>query len=58
MKQKGRTQTINGWATSEQLKAWRIGGLPTTYIVGADGKIVIFSREQKLEDVIAPLLEN
>lgn len=56
VKQKGWTQTINGWATSAQLKAWRIGGLPTTYIIGADGKIIIVSREQKLEDVIAPLL--
>jgi thiol-disulfide isomerase/thioredoxin len=56
VKQKGWTQTINGWATSEQLKAWRIGGLPTTYIIEADGKVIIVSREQKLEDVITELL--
>lgn len=30
--------------------------MPTTYIIGADGKIVIVSREQKLEDVITGLL--
>ncbi|MEQ1851872.1 MAG: redoxin domain-containing protein [Chthoniobacteraceae bacterium] len=58
VKQHGWTHTINGWATSEQLKGWRIGAVPTTYIVRADEEIVIVSREQKLEDVIAPLLEK
>ena len=56
VKQKGWTQTISGWATSEQLKAWRISAVPTTYIIGADGKIIIVSREQKLEEVITGLL--
>lgn len=56
LKQKGWTHTINGWSSSEQLKGWRIGGLPTTYIIGADGKVIIVSREQKLEDVITGLL--
>ncbi len=27
LKQKGWTQTVNGWASFEQLKAWRIGPL-------------------------------
>lgn len=58
LKQKGWTQTVNGWASFEQLKAWRIGAIPTTYIVGADGKIGIVSREQELEDVITPLLSK
>lgn len=56
LKRNGWTHTINGWASAEQLKGWRIGGLPTVYIIGADGKVTIVSREQKLEDVIRPLL--
>lgn len=56
LKQKGWTHTINGWSTSEQLNGWRISAVPTTYIVGADGKIILVSAEQKLEDVITGLL--
>lgn len=54
--QNGWTNTINGWASFEQLQGWRISAVPTTYIVGADGKIVVVSTEQKLEDVIDPIL--
>ncbi len=56
VKQKGWTHTINGWATFEQLKGWRIGAVPTTYIIEADGKIILVSSEQKLEGVITELL--
>lgn len=56
LNQNSWTHTINGWSTFEQLNGWRISAVPTTYIVGADGKIIISNPEQKLEDVIAPLL--
>ncbi len=55
-KRKGWTTTINGWATPEGHKTWHIGGVPYTYIIDADGKVVAANPQQKLEDVIAPLL--
>jgi hypothetical protein len=47
---------MNGWSTFEEFKEWRIRSAPATYIIGADGKIIIAKPEQKIEDVMAPLL--
>ena len=56
LNQKGWSQTTNGWSGFEALKGWRISGVPTTYIIGADGKIITNDREKEIEELIAPLL--
>ena len=43
--QRGWTNTFNVWAndggwTSKPAKTFRVSGVPTTYIIDADGKIV------------------
>jgi thiol-disulfide isomerase/thioredoxin len=56
VKQKVWTETINGWSTREERKAWGVDGVPATYIIDAEGKFVIGNPEQSFEDAIAPLL--
>jgi len=58
VKQNGWTRTINGWCTFQQRKAWCVTAVPTTYIIGRDGKIVVPGPEQELGDLIARLLAN
>ena len=56
VKRRGWTTTTNGWSMPEGHKAWFVGGVPYTYLIGGDGKIAVADPQQKLEDVIAPLL--
>jgi len=61
VKENGWTETLNGWAAREALAPWRIRGLPTTYVIDADGQIIAGSArmtQQMLEDVVTPLLKN
>jgi thiol-disulfide isomerase/thioredoxin len=46
-KQKGWAATSNGWAPIEGRKEWYIGSVPTTYIIGADGKIMAANPDAK-----------
>jgi len=56
LKQQDWTHTINGWAGIGELKGWNVCAVPTTFIIGADGKVISVNPPEKLEDVIAPLL--
>lgn len=57
VKQKGWAQTTHGWSSLQDRSNWHIGVLPTTYIIGADGKIVAVDPE-KLEDQLPKLLTD
>jgi thiol-disulfide isomerase/thioredoxin len=46
-KGKGWTATTNGWASIEGRKDWYIGTVPTTYLIGADGKIIVANPDAK-----------
>ena len=56
LKKKGWTHTVNGWSTFAERKAWGVSGVPTVYIIGADGKIITGDPRQSIEEVIAQLL--
>lgn len=55
LKQKGWTQAINGWSTFEERQPWGLHGVPVTYIISPDGKI-IGNPTQDVEKVITELL--
>ena len=55
LKDKGWKDTINGWSTLDARKAWHISGVPTQYVIGADGKIAALDPEH-LEETLANLL--
>jgi len=61
LKEKGWTDTLNGWAAHAALEPWKIQGLPTTYVIDADGQIIAGNpqmTQQMLEELIKPLLKN
>jgi thiol-disulfide isomerase/thioredoxin len=39
-KSKKWNRTTNGWSAIEGRRDWYVGSLPTTYVIGADGKII------------------
>jgi thiol-disulfide isomerase/thioredoxin len=47
VKEKGWTDTVTGWASIEGRKDWYIGAVPTTYVIGADGKIIAANPDPK-----------
>ncbi len=46
------------WVGPEILKTYRVGGIPTVFVIGRDGKVVAAGSEKPVEDLIAPLLEG
>jgi thiol-disulfide isomerase/thioredoxin len=55
VKEKGWADTLNGWAAREALGPWQIHGLPMTYLIDADGKIIAGNprmTQQMLEDLV------
>lgn len=61
LKEKGWTNALNGWADRKALAPWQIRGLPTTYVLDADGQIVAGNPRmtpQMVEDLVKVLLKN
>jgi len=58
VKQKAWTHTINAWSSVEDLKAWPIRMVPLTFVIGKDGRIIHLPGPEKLEGIIAPLIEQ
>jgi thiol-disulfide isomerase/thioredoxin len=61
---RGWTNTVNTWAgpgawEAESAKAFRIQGVPTTYIIGADGKIIVAGHPagMRIEETITASLK-
>jgi thiol-disulfide isomerase/thioredoxin len=61
LKEKGWADALNGWADRKALAPWQIHGLPTTYVLDADGHIVAGNprmTQQMVEDLVKVLLKN
>jgi len=61
LKEKGWADALNGWADRKALAPWQIHGLPTTYVLDADGNIIAGNPRmtpQMVEDLVKVLLKN
>lgn len=57
VKEKGWSQTTQGWSSLENRSNWHLSAVPTLYVIGPDGKITV-ADPREIDDAITRLLKS